>query len=209
MAEGFTPAEDYTPADEYYDEYGQTKDENTEMKKFDNWEQTPDGFVKPPEEDTSFVEDLPDAPGTPVSLEIRLTQAKNRNKFLSLRSLASMYGEGGVSFVRDVLGIKAKPPEIPPLQRKELNKITETRAVLGFRGLWVSRFVEHVVVVTGGTWNVLVVVCVWVVMTGWSLSRTMKVDRVQRHIGCKTNKEMKHMFFVGCSNLIIVYLKVL
>ena len=32
MAEGFTPAEDYTPAGEYYDEYGQTKDENTEMK---------------------------------------------------------------------------------------------------------------------------------------------------------------------------------
>ena len=60
--------------------------------------------------------------------EIRLTQAKNRNKFLSPRSLASMYGEGGVSFVGDVLGIKAKPPEIPPLQRKELNKISETIA---------------------------------------------------------------------------------
>ena len=54
MAEGFTPAEDYTRADEYYDEYGQTKGENTEMNNRDDWEQTSDGFVKPPEQETTF-----------------------------------------------------------------------------------------------------------------------------------------------------------
>ena len=69
MAEGFTPAEDYTRADEYYDECGQTKDENIEMTNRDDWEQTSDGFVKPPEQETSFVDDLPDTPSTPVSLE--------------------------------------------------------------------------------------------------------------------------------------------
>ena len=68
MTEGYTPAEDLLPEPEYYDERGQTKDENTEMKNLDDWEQTPDGFVKPPEEETSFIDDLPDAPDTLVSL---------------------------------------------------------------------------------------------------------------------------------------------
>ena len=48
---------------------------------------------------------------------IRLTYKKDPNKFLSPRSLALRYGKGGVAFVRDVLGIKAKAIEIPPLQR--------------------------------------------------------------------------------------------
>ena len=34
-----------------------------EQTKDENWEQTQDGFVKPPEEETSFA-DLPDAFGT-------------------------------------------------------------------------------------------------------------------------------------------------
>ena len=56
MAEGFDPDYDidYIENEDYPSEE-QTKDEN--------WEQTPDGFVKPPEEETSFV-DLPDAFGT-------------------------------------------------------------------------------------------------------------------------------------------------
>ena len=56
MAEGFDPDYDidYIENEDYPSEE-QTKDEN--------WEQTQDGFVKPPEEETSFV-DLPDAFGT-------------------------------------------------------------------------------------------------------------------------------------------------
>ena len=85
MAEGYTP-EDFLPEDEYddyddYDEYRQTKDENIEMKIRDDWEQTTDGFVKPPEQETSFVDDLPDAPETIVSLA---KEEKNKSyyKFL-------------------------------------------------------------------------------------------------------------------------------
>ena len=66
MTEGFTP-KDLLPEDEYYDERGQTKDENIEMEDRDSWEQTPDKFAKPPEEETTFI-DLPDAPETLVSL---------------------------------------------------------------------------------------------------------------------------------------------
>ena len=72
MAEGFTPAEDYGGyGDDYgdYDKYGQTKDENIEMKNRDDWEQTPDEFTELPAEETPFVDNLPETPGTPMSLE--------------------------------------------------------------------------------------------------------------------------------------------
>ena len=36
MAKGFTPAEDYDYGQDDYDEYGQTKDENIEMKNLDD-----------------------------------------------------------------------------------------------------------------------------------------------------------------------------
>ena len=65
MAEGFDPNLDYEMdyiENEDYPSEEQTKDEN--------WEQTQDGFVKPPEEETSFA-DLPDAFGTIESLELR------------------------------------------------------------------------------------------------------------------------------------------
>ena len=65
MAEGYTPEEDYTQ-----DGYERNEDENIEMKDRDSWEQTEDGFVKPPEDETSFA-DLPDAYGEPASLELR------------------------------------------------------------------------------------------------------------------------------------------
>ena len=58
MAEGYDPRLDYEmdyDKNEDYPSEEQTKDEN--------WEQTPDGFVKPPEDEASFV-DLPEAPGT-------------------------------------------------------------------------------------------------------------------------------------------------
>ena len=49
--------------DDYEDDFDQpTKDENIDMKPFDGWEQTADGFVKPPEEETSPA--LPEAPET-------------------------------------------------------------------------------------------------------------------------------------------------
>ena len=60
---------------EYYDEQGQTKDENTEMKNLDDWEQTSDGFVKPPEEETSFVDNLPDAKPKAVITEKSILSA--------------------------------------------------------------------------------------------------------------------------------------
>ena len=65
MAEGFDPNLDYEidyNENEDYPSEEQTKDEN--------WEQTQDGFVKPPEEETSFA-NLPDAFGTIESLELR------------------------------------------------------------------------------------------------------------------------------------------
>ena len=65
MAEGFDPNLDYErdyDKNEDYPSEEQTKDEN--------WEQTEDGFVKPPEEETSFA-DLPDAYGELGSLELR------------------------------------------------------------------------------------------------------------------------------------------
>ena len=40
--------------------------------------------------------------------------------------------------------------------------IFKNRAVLGFRGLWVSRFVEHVVFMKGGIRNGLAAVCIWI-----------------------------------------------
>ena len=132
------------------------------------------GFVKPPEEETTFVDNLPDSTwyyrvssikrekiksfykyledsGNTVDrnaqLEhgalfkmnadkelaisykdktIRLTYTKDSNKFLSPKTLALRYGKGGTQFVRDVLGIKPKQPEIQPEQRKELLEINKT-----------------------------------------------------------------------------------
>ena len=65
MAEGFSPDLDYEmdyDKNEDYSSEEQTKDEN--------WEQTPDGFVKPPEDEVSYA-DLPDAYGNPASLELQ------------------------------------------------------------------------------------------------------------------------------------------
>ena len=65
MAEGFSPDLDYEMdyrENEDYPSEEQTKDEN--------WEQTQDGFVEPPEEDTSYA-DLPDAYGELGSLELQ------------------------------------------------------------------------------------------------------------------------------------------
>ena len=54
----------------------------------------------------------------------------------------------------------------------------------------VARFVEHVVFMTGGIRNGLAAVRVHgSFMTGWGLSRTMKVDLVQRQIGPYSLKE--------------------
>ena len=63
MAEGFDPDYDidYIENEDYPSEE-QTKDEN--------WEQTQDGFVKPPEDEVSYA-DLPDALGEPASLELQ------------------------------------------------------------------------------------------------------------------------------------------
>ena len=62
MAEGFSPDLDYDlDYDIDYDKYDDNLSE--EQTKDENWEQTPDGFVKPPEEETSFA-NLPDAFGT-------------------------------------------------------------------------------------------------------------------------------------------------
>ena len=70
MAEGYDPDLYYDENEDYPSE-GQTKDEKIELKPLDDWEQTPDGFVKPPEE-TTF-DDLPEAPGT---IESPATQEK-------------------------------------------------------------------------------------------------------------------------------------
>ena len=51
-----------------YDEYDDNLSE--EQTKDENWEQTQDGFVKPPEDEVSYA-DLPDALGEPSSLELQ------------------------------------------------------------------------------------------------------------------------------------------
>ena len=71
MATGYTPEEDYTQ-----DGYEGNEDENIEMKDHDSWEQTQDGFAKPPEQETNI--DLPDVPGTLVPLAVR-------DKFMAFR----------------------------------------------------------------------------------------------------------------------------
>ena len=65
MAEGFDPKSEYDldyNENEDYPSEEQTKDEN--------WEQTQDGFVKPPEDEVSYA-DLPDAIGEPAFLELQ------------------------------------------------------------------------------------------------------------------------------------------
>ena len=92
MAEGYTPAEDVLPEptqqedftrgddstfDNYDDPsyYGIVDDgiigaepEEIEMKDLDGWKYER-GLLVPPEEETPFVDNLPDTPGTPESLE--------------------------------------------------------------------------------------------------------------------------------------------
>ena len=58
MAEGFTPAEYFSPDEA----------ENIEMENRDDWDETQYWF-DPTEEETPFVDNLPDTPGTPMSLE--------------------------------------------------------------------------------------------------------------------------------------------
>ena len=65
MAEGFDPDLVY---DIDYDKYDD--DLLEEQTKDENWEQTQDGFVKPPEDEVSYA-DLPDALGEPSSLELQ------------------------------------------------------------------------------------------------------------------------------------------
>ena len=50
-----------------------------------------------------------------------------------------------------------------------------TRAVLGFRGLWVLRFVEHVAFMKVGIRNGLAAVCIWIFYD--------RVGSVQNHEG--------------------------
>ena len=190
MAEGFTPAEDfyseptqhedYTRADYSIFDYDPSDlgiiydptPEEIEIKVLDGWKYE-SGLLIPPKAETSFVDNLPDTPGSPESLEkqekiksfykyfedsgykvdknapleykasfkmnadkelaitykgktYRLTRENNPNKFLSLSTIKIMYGKGGTQFIRDVLGIKPKQPEIQPEQRKELLEINKT-----------------------------------------------------------------------------------
>ena len=80
MAEGFTP-KDFLPEAEFYDERGQTKYENIEMEKRDSCKQTPDEFAKPPEQETTFIDNLPDAPETIVSIA-KEEKIKSYHKYL-------------------------------------------------------------------------------------------------------------------------------
>ena len=91
MAEGYTPEdllpepsqhEDYTRGDDSIfnddpSDFGivddgiiDVKPEEIEMKDLDGWKYE-NGFLVPPEEETPFVDNLPDTPGTPESLEKR------------------------------------------------------------------------------------------------------------------------------------------
>ena len=91
MAEGCTP-EDFLPEPSQHEDYTRgddsifnddpsdfgivddgiidAKPEEIEMKDLDGWKYE-NGFLVPPEEETPFVDNLPDTPGTPESLEKR------------------------------------------------------------------------------------------------------------------------------------------
>ena len=77
MAEGYTPEEDYTQ-----DGYERNEDENIKMEDRDDWEQTQDGFAKQPEQETTFVDNLPDAPETIVSIIAKEEKIKSYHKYL-------------------------------------------------------------------------------------------------------------------------------
>ena len=94
MAEGYTPVEDFLPEPSQHEDHTRVDDDPTfdnyddpsyygivddgiiydakpeeiEMKDLDGWKYE-NGFLVPPEEETPFVDNLPDTPGTPVSLE--------------------------------------------------------------------------------------------------------------------------------------------
>ena len=98
MAEGYTPAEDVLPEPTQQEDFTRVDDsifdgnddpsyygivddgieydakpknnENIEMKDLDGWKYER-GFLVPPEDETPFVDNLPDTPGTPESLEKR------------------------------------------------------------------------------------------------------------------------------------------
>ena len=58
------------------------------MKDLKGWDQTKDGFAEPPEEETPFVDNLPDTPGTPMSLE-KQEKIKSFYKYLEDRNYYS------------------------------------------------------------------------------------------------------------------------
>ena len=159
--------------DNFNDFYEQDNPENIEMQDLDGYEYR-DGFLVIPEKETAFVDNLPEIPDTPLTLEkaekiksfykyledsgyrvnknaqlehgaifkfntdkelaitfkdktIRLTHAKNPNEFLKPKTLSSMYGRGGVHFVRDVLGIiNFDKPDLSPETRQTLNELKES-----------------------------------------------------------------------------------
>ena len=90
MAEGFTPVEDFLKEPTQHEDYTRgddsifdddpsnygivddgiiydAKPEEIEMKDLDGWKYE-NGFLVPPEEETPFVDNLLDTPGTPESL---------------------------------------------------------------------------------------------------------------------------------------------
>ena len=103
MTEGYTPAEDFLPEPTQHEDYtrgddsifdgyddpsdfgivddgiSDAKPEEIEMIGLDGWKYE-GGLLRPPEEETPFVYNLPDTPGTPVSLEKQNKQTKKKNE---------------------------------------------------------------------------------------------------------------------------------
>ena len=112
MAEGYTPAEDFYPESTQREDYTRAHDsicdnyddlsyhcivddgiiydakpEEIEMKDLDGWKYE-NGLLRPPEEEIPFVDNLPETPGTPMSLE-KQEKIKSFYKYLEKKGLYS------------------------------------------------------------------------------------------------------------------------
>ena len=157
MAEGYDPDLDYKidyDENEDYPSEGQTKDEKIELKPLDDWEQTEDGFVKPPEEETSLT--LPEAPGTIESPALK-EKIKSFYKYLddngySVNKNAPLENKATFTISADrKLGINYKDKTIWISHEKDTSQFYTPRTMVSQYGKGGTQFVRDVLGISN--WN--------------------------------------------------------
>ena len=156
MAEGYDPDLDYEidyEENEDYPSEGQTKDEKIELKPLDDWEQK-DGFVKPPEEETSLT--LPEAPGTIESPALK-EKIKSFYKYLDdngYRANKDAPLENNATFELSpgkALSVNYKGKTIWLTLRKDSNKFYTPKTIHAQYGKGGTQFVRDVLGIKN--WN--------------------------------------------------------